>query len=254
MVRVIVNCDDFGLDVPTNLAIAKGFEDGVISSTTLLANMPGFRHAQNLIESGKVPSDAVGMHFNLTAGEPITDGMRNLGKFCESGLFHGRIRERPLFNLTDSEANAVRKEFEAQLLRILSVGLKPSHIDGHHHIHTEWAIYKEIRGVLNDLGPKRMRISRSHGVALHGLRGTLKSMYKKVFNFRLRFDGFATTRAMGEFPDFVHVHQNWQTLEIMVHFVPISGQMILDGIADPKYLRQVEEFLDSVEVINYSDL
>ena len=54
MARVIINADDFGLDVGTNLAICDAFKNTTISSTSLMANMPGFDHALEQIQIGKI--------------------------------------------------------------------------------------------------------------------------------------------------------------------------------------------------------
>jgi predicted glycoside hydrolase/deacetylase ChbG (UPF0249 family) len=254
MARIIVNCDDFGLDEQTNLAIAKGFRDRIVSSTSFLANMPGFSHAQDLIDSGAVPQNAVGMHFNLTQGIPLTDEMKSIERFCKDGRFHGRARDRFLFCLSSIEAKAVRNEFKAQLTKLHSIGLSPSHIDGHHHIHTEWAIYKEIRRILFLRGPMRMRLSRTHGFGSIGLRGIFKMAYKQFYNHKLRTDGFSTTDVMGEFPDFILTDSNWNDAEIMVHFVPHTGVMCLDGEPDSKYVTQAQDFLKRFTLINYSKL
>lgn len=254
MARIIVNCDDFGLDEQTNLAIAKGFRDGIVSSTSFLVNMPGFSHAQDLIGAGAVPQKAIGMHFNLTQGMPLTEEIKSIERFCEEGRFHGRARDRFILSLSRFEANAVRNEFKAQLTKLYSIGLFPSHIDGHHHIHTEWAIYKEIREVLLLHGPMRMRLSRTHGFESQGLRGVFKTAYKQFYNSKLRRDGFSTTNVMGEFPDFILTDNKWNDAEIMVHFVPYDGVMCLDGVPDSKYVSQAHDFLKRFALIGYSKL
>ena len=40
--KIIVNADDFGMRAEVNQAIVDAFEQRLISSTTLMANMPGF--------------------------------------------------------------------------------------------------------------------------------------------------------------------------------------------------------------------
>jgi predicted glycoside hydrolase/deacetylase ChbG (UPF0249 family) len=40
MRKIIVNADDFGMSAEVNRAIVEAFENNVISSTTLMANMP----------------------------------------------------------------------------------------------------------------------------------------------------------------------------------------------------------------------
>ena len=67
MARVIINADDFGLDVGTNLAICDAFKNTTISSTSLMANMPGFDHALEQIQIGKIDKKCIGSLFFYTS-------------------------------------------------------------------------------------------------------------------------------------------------------------------------------------------
>ena len=40
MKSVIINADDFGYSPAVNAGIIKAYEDGILTSTTLMANMP----------------------------------------------------------------------------------------------------------------------------------------------------------------------------------------------------------------------
>ena len=42
---LIVNADDFGMSAAVNKAILKAFQEKLISSTSIMANMPGFDEA-----------------------------------------------------------------------------------------------------------------------------------------------------------------------------------------------------------------
>ena len=45
LMKVIMNADDFGFSRGVNLAILEGFQHGILTSTSLMVNMPGFEHA-----------------------------------------------------------------------------------------------------------------------------------------------------------------------------------------------------------------
>ena len=45
MNRLIINADDFGIHHEVNLAVAKAFDQGVLTSTSLLASGPAFNEA-----------------------------------------------------------------------------------------------------------------------------------------------------------------------------------------------------------------
>src|SRR6185369_14581215 len=67
---LIVNADDFGLSKGQNYGIVESFRHGVVTSTTALVNGDAIDHAVQL--SREVPELAVGMHFVLTLGKPLT--------------------------------------------------------------------------------------------------------------------------------------------------------------------------------------
>ena len=80
---MIVNADDFGLSPRVNEAIVRAFDEGLISSTTVMANMPAFAEA-SAIARDRGLLDHVGAHLVLTEGEPLTDTMRHCRRFCDA--------------------------------------------------------------------------------------------------------------------------------------------------------------------------
>ena len=69
MKKIIVNADDFGISKEVNEGIVKGFQDGIISSTTVMANMPEFEEAMNLAK--KNSKLGVGVHLNVIDGKAL---------------------------------------------------------------------------------------------------------------------------------------------------------------------------------------
>ncbi len=137
MARVIINADDCGITSSVNEAIKHYIEEGLISSSTIMANMEAFDGAVQLYKDFH-HQVSFGVHFNLTEGEPLTDSQLLL----EKGLFkeeNGKIvfngRNYNFKTLTKEMMSDVRKELIAQADKIMSSGIKPSHIDSHHHIH-----------------------------------------------------------------------------------------------------------------------
>ena len=63
MKYAIINADDFGLSPGVNEGIIKAHQDGILTSATILANMPAFEDAVQLAKS--YPSLGVGLHLNI---------------------------------------------------------------------------------------------------------------------------------------------------------------------------------------------
>jgi predicted glycoside hydrolase/deacetylase ChbG (UPF0249 family) len=255
MARVIINADDFGLDVGTNLAICNAFKNSTISSTTLMANMPGFEHALEQIQMGKIDKKCIGIHLNLTQGTPLTEGIKNEVRFCSNGQFHGQIRNKPVFRLTKGEISSVSNEIQSQINRLRDAGIQIYHADGHHHIHTEWGIFSAIKSVLIQNDIKRIRISRNSFSKSNRNLFNPKNLYKRIFNYQVRKNGFHCTTKMGEFPDFFMMKSNQdETIEVMVHLVKKDENYLLDGIESPEYNIEVKDFIQGNQLISYSDL
>ncbi len=43
--KLIINADDYGMSDTVNDAIIKGYQNGILSSTCIMANMPAFDDA-----------------------------------------------------------------------------------------------------------------------------------------------------------------------------------------------------------------
>ena len=157
---IIINADDFGLSDSVNRAIAAAFSDRLISDTTMLANGKAFDGAITLAnEEGFL--DKIGIHFNLTEGEPLTEEIKKCPSFCENGVFHGKIdRLKPL---SRTEKSALYTELSAQVQKIRSAGLNIDHADSHHHIHTAVFIAPIVFRVCRENGITKIRLHRNIG-------------------------------------------------------------------------------------------
>lgn len=129
--RLIINADDFGYSHAVNLGIAESHINGVLTSTTLMANMMGTNHAIELAK--EMPNLAIGVHLTLTCGKSILgDKVKSLIK--EDGYFHNLSGyEKGIININKNE---LYNEWKAQIDRLCLAGINLSHIDSHHHIHS----------------------------------------------------------------------------------------------------------------------
>src|SRR6266481_1430866 len=117
------NADDFGMSAEVNRAIVEAFENNVISSATLMTNMPGFDEACELAHRHRL-LDKIGLHLNLTSGYPLSAPIRRCPRFCDNvGMFHAR---QTLFRLSKEERLAVETEIESQIKACLDRGLCPT--------------------------------------------------------------------------------------------------------------------------------
>jgi predicted glycoside hydrolase/deacetylase ChbG (UPF0249 family) len=195
--KVIVNADDFGSDEFVNNAILKSFDLGLISTTTLMGNRPGFKEACEIAHDNNL-KDRIGVHLNLTQGQPLTECIKKYPKFYTNDEMYHSFKGHLLNN---EESKVVYLEFQAQIDRIKNEGINPTHIDSHHGIHNFWGIGKVVVELAkrNKISSVRLRVNwgkiSSKGVSnsnkFYDFRG---KVYSDLNNLRLANSGLAKTK------------------------------------------------------------
>lgn len=179
--KVIVNADDFGLNEATNAVILRAFQRGMISSATAMANMPAFRNACALARQQPVLRGRVGLHFNLSHGRPLSEAILDEPLLCnDAGEFRFALSRRSLW-LARRTRQAVEQELAAQWQHCLGLGLLPSHLDSHQHVHNIWPIGEIVaRFAAREGVPVRLARNIGHNI------GPGKRVFKNLLNRRLR--------------------------------------------------------------------
>ena len=124
--RVIINADDFGITQGVNKAILELIDAGVLTSTSVMSNMPDYLEMLNL-KNGM----GIGVHCNLTVGKPVTEPRKVSSLVNEEETFLGLselIKKTRQGKICRQEA---AMELDAQINRIVGTGVKPDHINSH---------------------------------------------------------------------------------------------------------------------------
>jgi hypothetical protein len=226
---LIINADDFGYSTVVNRAILERFQRSLISSTSLMANMPGFEDAVSLAHSHSFLRNRVGIHVNLTEGRPLTEGIRRSRTFCDPAGYFIYERKQSLLYLNHKERKRVYTEMTAQLERILAAGIRPTHLDSHHHVHTEWAIASLACRLAQAYRIPRIRLTRNTGRGI----GLLKTIYKTLLNrWRLAQNELSNTDYFGDIVDIKHLlatrRPSGKLIEIMVHPLFDEANQLID--------------------------
>jgi hopanoid biosynthesis associated protein HpnK len=138
--RIIINADDFGLCSGVNQAVAQAHSSGVLTSTTIMANMPAAEAAVKLVK--QMPDLGVGVHLNLFNGRPLSKDESVNFLLDNTGCFALSPAKLLLLSMARRKIrNAIRTEFTAQIQWVVDNGIKPTHLDSHKHIHCFPAIF-----------------------------------------------------------------------------------------------------------------
>lgn len=245
--KLIVNADDFGLTEGNTIAHILCHEDGILTSTTLMVNMPFAPLAVALAK--KHPKLGVGLHLTLTMGRPVLEGAKSFtdenGNFRKKGTY-----ENGLPVVDEEELYA---EWKAQMEKFIKMmGKKPTHIDSHHHVHLQ-----------DNLLPIAKRLAKEYDLPMRLRPQTDKTNYD--YEVALMLPGFYDDTAKPSyFTENTFGIWDEEIIEVMCHPAFIDQRLIdissycteraneLQTIRDPEVKKWVKE--SGVELITFADL
>lgn len=158
---LIVNADDFGYYKAADEGIIKAVQDGIVTSATVVVNMPNARVLPELIKN--LPEISLGLHFNLTHGKPVEVNVPTLtsadGLFCHTAETLAQ----------DASTHDIMDELHAQLKLFEDIfKKKPSHIDTHKHIHRKLNVLSALSAAAKENSlPVRSNSPYVHYVLKH---------------------------------------------------------------------------------------
>jgi hopanoid biosynthesis associated protein HpnK len=147
--QMIINADDFGLCEGVNKAVAEAHCGGVLTSATLMVNMPAADEAVAFAK--KTPTLGVGVHLTITDGKPVSKDAKIdilLGSNGEFKYSPAKLALKTFFN--KDVGNAIKTELAAQIQAAIDKGIKPTHLDSHKHFHCFAPIYRIVCSLAAD--------------------------------------------------------------------------------------------------------
>ena len=148
MKQLIVNADDFGLHKDINRGIIKGYQEGFITSTSLMVSAPACEEAVELAATN--PCLGVGVHLTLVGGvKPLLPQEQVSSLLDEQGLFlPSYVEFAKRFYTGGIKKAELEKELRGQIEKALGLGLNITHLDSHQHTH----VLPLVNSLVLDLG------------------------------------------------------------------------------------------------------
>lgn len=128
---LIVTADELGLSSKRNQGIVDAHCKGIVTSASILAYGPAFREAVKVAKA--LPRLDLGIHLNLSEGEPLVLGHRSLVN--SEGRFWGRPEARRRAREGVFDLREVEREVDAQIDTLKSAGLTLTHVNSVDHLH-----------------------------------------------------------------------------------------------------------------------
>jgi len=151
--NLIVNADDLGWTEGVNRGIAEAHRNGIVTSASLLANGAAFASGVELART--TSALGVGVHLNLSDGEPVAERELVSTLLNDRGELEGKP-ESLLLKLARRSVllEEVEREWDAQIQKVRDIGIEPTHLDGHRHVQ-----------MLPGLFEIALRLAKRHGIA-----------------------------------------------------------------------------------------
>jgi predicted glycoside hydrolase/deacetylase ChbG (UPF0249 family) len=132
--RIRITADDFGWTKAHNRAVERAVQAGTLSHASLLCNGHAVAHASEVARRN--PQLGVGVHLTLCEGRPLSRSSALTGLVAPSDDFHDSLRPLVLGYLQRTlPLAAIEDEWRRQIEQTRSLGVTPSHLDGHKHVH-----------------------------------------------------------------------------------------------------------------------
>ncbi|GAB4153821.1 MAG: hypothetical protein Fur0037_22580 [Planctomycetota bacterium] len=144
--RIVVVADDLGCSKGTVEGIAIAARAGFVREASVMAT--GLAVEQGIEACADL---GLGLHLCLTQGRSLSGRIRGLTD--RQGAFLGLRRALTAAWARRIDRGDLRREIEAQFDRLERLGVRPTHVNGHHHAHC----FPIVRDVLAE-------IAEAHGV------------------------------------------------------------------------------------------
>ena len=234
MTRLIVNADDFGWTRDVNEGIVHAHKAGILTTTTLMAGGPAFDDAVALARD--TPSLDVGVHLTLVQTTSSLTGRTLPAAFPV------------LLRAIATQTIDIYGELAAQVRKILSAGITPSHLDTHKHTHVLPPVASAVAQIVRDFGIRWVRkpfdFGLTSGVAARLMRTQNSGLQRKLRDAGAlttdHFAGFALTGCLNEEKLLKLIEELPDgTTELMVH-PGFCGEELRASSTRLKESRQIE--------------
>ncbi len=156
--KLIVTADDYGMCGAVNEAIDECLGAGVVRATCVMTNMPAVAAASSL--RNRFPQRSIGIHWNLTQGQPILPASEVPSLVSHDGRFHSssELRRRWLSRRLNLEE--VRAELTAQYQRFYELAGTPDFWNTHEDAHVWPGLFETCVALGQELHIIAMRSHR----------------------------------------------------------------------------------------------
>jgi chitin disaccharide deacetylase len=257
--ELIITGDDYGLCAAVNDAIEECLAAGTMGATCVMTNMPSCAQASGLRD--KFPLSSIGLHWNLTQGEPLLSPAAVPTLVGEDGRFACSLRRR--WWARQLNFAEMRAELVVQYERFRLLAGKPDFWNTHQNVHVFPGLFQFFVDLGKELNipamrsheritlPSRSSVSRYH---LRHPAYWLKGQVIRLWSMKARAKGMSMPDGRLYLPGYeagqyaltsVLGRVNWRNVstavELVIHPAKALDSRLFGGLMESR-LREYEMF------------
>ena len=188
MRRIVITADDFGFSEAVNVAVERGFREGVLRSASLMVSAPAAADA--IARAHRLPGLRVGLHVTVVQGRPLLPPLEIPHLVDARGRFPDSLVAAALrWFFHPATRRELGREIAAQFAAFRATGLTLDHVDVHNHMHLHPSVLTEIMRNMAP-GEAAVRLPREPRASA-GLSGALLAPWIALMALRLARAGLA---------------------------------------------------------------
>lgn len=157
--QLIITSDDFGLSPGVNRAVEQAWRDGLLTCASIMPGAAAFDEAVEIARSN--PGLQVGLHLTLVQGRAVLPVDRIPELVDRDGCFTNNPVAAGMRYFFDRGLYCqLKREIEAQIVKVLETGLPLTHLDGHLNIHLHPTVFSILAEMMPRYGISSFRLSR----------------------------------------------------------------------------------------------
>lgn len=188
MRHLIITADDFGLSGGVNRGVEKAWQDGILTCASIMPGAAAFDEAVSI--AARNPGLQVGLHLTLVQGRAVLPPEKITGLTDRDGNFSDNPVAAGMRYFFDARLRLpLRREIEAQIVRVKQAGIDLTHIDGHLNIHLHPTVFSILMELMPLHGITSIRLSRErllHNLAHDRERIAGKTLERLIFGLLSR--------------------------------------------------------------------
>lgn len=241
--KLVVNADDLGMDKNKNMAVIQSLTEHYCTQASIVVNCgDATQEAVRMIKNNDL-GDKIGLHINLTVGEPLTNDIKACKLYCKDGKFvydPWLISMKKLIKvLWPRNIKAIRTELEAQIKAYLDYGFELRHIDSHNWIHLLLPVWLALKPLIKKYNIKTIRGIRP---GMMQKRRWKFSLYYRIFNKVFLSSQEIRLPYASNIYEFTAIdyklYENCKCTEVFTHPILLDGELIDNSRSYKKYSKE----------------